>query len=220
MIKTSIHKAALLGSASALGLNWIYDRSLLETHKSQGHPMIFEPIDHNLYKQSKKSYDVYPEHQVGDLDFLGEVYYLTYMFFEYEEHQTLERYREILYEYFREDYEYNGYVESYGKDFLAKYKLEKDGSVPPQNHTDYIDKQLIGLIYILLLHENETIVDKEETALHFARVLTSYDNITPLTSALYYLLVLLDQGVSFKESTLQQMVKKVYNFGSTHQYLE
>lgn len=203
MKQTSIHKAALLGSASALGLNWIYDAKLLQTHKDQGHPMIFESIDHDLYKQAENGFDVYPNHTVGDLDFMGEVYYLTYMFFTYEEVQTLERYREVLYSYFREDYEYNGYIESYGRDFLTAYKAELDGTQEPLSHTTHIDKQLVGLLYILAVYEDDSLLDKEQTALHFARVLTAYDNLDGLTAAFYYLLVLLDQGVPFKEAALQ-----------------
>ena len=203
MKQTNIHKAALLGSASALGLNWIYDRDLLKQHQLEGHPMIFEEIDHELYKSSEKSYDVYPEHQVGDLDFMGEVYYLTYMFLTYEEDKSLRRYREVLYEYFREDYEYNGYVESYGKDFLAKYKAELDGTKEVAEHTDYVDKQMIGLLYILTVYEDDNIINKELTAQEFAKVLTAYSKVDDLTRALYYLLVLLDQGLPFKEAALQ-----------------
>lgn len=203
MKKTSMNKAALLGSASALGLNWIYDRKLLKTHKDDGHPMVFEPIDHEMYKQAKKGYDVYPNHTVGDLDFMGEVYYFTYMFLEYEEIQTLERYRYLFYEYFRPDYEYDGWIESYGKDLLANVKDELENDKEPKEHTDYEDKQLIGLLFLLSVYEKDTLLNKEQEALRLARVFTAYDWIDDLTSALYYLLVLLDQGVSFKEAALQ-----------------
>lgn len=203
MKKTSMNKAALLGSASALGLNWIYDRDLLQSHKTAGNKMIFEPIDHELYKQAKEGYDVYPNHTVGDLDFMGEVFYFTYMFLDYEEDQSLARYRYLFYEYFRPDYEYDGWIESYGKDLIAKVKDEQESDKDPQEHTDYEDKQLIGLLLLLSVYEKDTLLNKEQEALKFARVFTSYDLIDDLTSAMYYLLVLLDQGVPFKEAALQ-----------------
>jgi hypothetical protein len=203
MKKTSMNKAALLGSASALGLNWIYDRDLLQEHKDSGNKMIFEAIDHDLYKQAKNGYDVYPNHSVGDLDFMGEVFYFTYMFLEYEEIQTLERYRYLFYEYFRPDYEYDGWIESYGKDLIATVKTEQEEHKEPQLETNYDDKQLIGLLFLLSVYEKDTMLNKEQEALRFAKVFTSYNEIDSIISAMYYLLVLLDQGVPFKEAAVQ-----------------
>jgi hypothetical protein len=203
MKRTSIDKAALLGSASALGLNWIYDKELLRQHKQEGHPMIFEAIDHDLYARAKNAYDVYPDHQVGDLDFLGEVYYVTHMFLHYEKNHSLERYREVLFEYFREDYEYNGYVESYGKDFLKRYREEQEGKRDVALHTDHIDKQMVGLVFLFAVYEHDFLLNKEAAALDFARVLTAYPPINELTQSLYYLLTLLDDGVPLRQALPQ-----------------
>jgi hypothetical protein len=195
MDKTSVHRAALLGSASALGLNWIYDRKLLQKHKDEGNMMIFESIDHELYKSAKNAYDVYPNHRLGDLDFMGEVYYLLYMFLEYEKEQHLDRFREIFYEYFREDFEYDGYIESYGKAFLKQYHDEKEGVSDVQEYTSHVDKQLVGLIFILAMYQYEGSMNKVQDAVHYAKTLTAYENIKPLSEMLYHLLADLDAGV-------------------------
>lgn len=195
MNKTSIERAALLGSASALGLNWIYDRALLKKHNQEGNAMIFQSIDHELYKQAKNSYDVYPNHRLGDLDFMGEVLYLFYMFMEYEKDLDLARWRTVLYEYFREDFEYDGYIESYGKAFLEQYKDEQSGKIPVKLHTDHIDKQLSGLLFILGVYDQPRSTDKIGDALKYAQTLTAYHNVNPLTVMLYNLFTKLDQGV-------------------------
>ena len=193
MSTISIERAALLGSASALGLNWIYDKALLQTHKQEGHPMIFESIDHDLYKQASTSYDVYPNHRLGDVDFMGEVFYLFFMFLEYEKDIDLKRWRKVFYEYFREDYEYDGYIESYGKAFLQQYEAEKHGQ-PIQLHTSHVDKQLIGLLFLLGTYSQTKLINKEADALNYAKTLTAYSGINDLTAMLHKLLVLLDGG--------------------------
>ena len=197
-------KASLLGSSSALGLNWIYDSKLLLEH-SKNNRMIFEAIDHKLYKSAKTSYDVYPNHQVGDLDFLGEVLYLFHMYHEYEKELSLPRWRKVFYEYFREDYEYDGYIESYGKDFLKRYKLENTTDLSEDIFTDYIDKELIGLIFILGLHDSDRSTDKITDALNYAKTLTSFSNIEGLTIMLNNLLMELDNGTE-KLSALKKVI--------------
>ena len=107
MEKNKMLEAALLGSSSALGVNWIYDQELLQKESKKG-SMIFREIDHDLYKVAKKGYDVYPNHKVGQLDFMGELLYLFHMYYEYENNKTLERWLEYFYEYFRADNEYDG----------------------------------------------------------------------------------------------------------------
>ena len=75
MSKISMIKAGLLGSSSALGLNWIYDKRLLSEF-SKGTEVLFIPIDHKLYKKAKTGFAVYPKTVVGDLDFMGEIIYI------------------------------------------------------------------------------------------------------------------------------------------------
>ena len=57
MSKVKMVKAALLGSSSALGLNWIYDKKLLSNY-AEKNPVLFIPIDHKLYKKAKTGFDV------------------------------------------------------------------------------------------------------------------------------------------------------------------
>ncbi|GEM_PF-1963153 len=205
MNKPSIVKAALLGSASALGLNWIYNRRVLNKHREEGHPMIFEAIDHELYKRAKKAFDVYPDHQIGDLDFMGEVLYLFYMFLEYEEDHSLVRWREIFYEYFREDHEYNGYLESYGKEFLKRYKEESDHTLDDVLHTDFVDKQLIGPLFIFATYESEHSINKVADALNYVKTLTAYSGANELNQMFNTLLELLDKGVD-KQDALREVI--------------
>jgi len=208
MKKIRIEKAGLLGSASALGLNWIYDRELLNEHKQNLHPMIFESIDHELYKKAKNGFDVYPNHRLGDLDFMGEVLYLFFMYFEYEkkEELNLARWRKIFYEYFREDYEYDGYIESYGKAFLQTYARELSGEIPVTTHTDHIDTQLAGLLFIIGVYDQNKSVDKISDAIHYAKTITADPNINDLTLMLFTLLQLLDQGSDKKEALQKSLV--------------
>ncbi|QMS84710.1 ADP-ribosylglycohydrolase family protein [Candidatus Xianfuyuplasma coldseepsis] len=198
MNKISIIKSALLGSASALAYHWIYDPQSLMARKNSGYPMIFENIDHDFYKEAKNTYDVYPHHLAGDLDFMGEMLYLTHKFL--EKNTDLEEYRKLLYNSFKEDSPYNGWVEAYVKDFLKVYKDEIDGKRQPQLDTAYVDKQLVGLIYILAVFEKEYITDKVTTAVNFAKTVTSYENIEPLTTFLFNLLKELEQGITIQQA--------------------
>jgi hypothetical protein len=205
MTKTSITKAALLGSASALGVNWIYDQVLLDKRAKQ-QSLIFNPIDHDFYKQAKNAYDVYPNHQVGQLDFMGEVLYLFYMFKQYEEDQSIARWNEYFFEYFKPGNGYNGYIEKYGKDFLSRYQEALDENQIFPNETDHLDKQLIGLTFILHTYGDKNSIDKVNDALHFARTMTSYVNITPLTILLFELLKKLDYGVE-KTKAMEEVIE-------------
>lgn len=205
MKKNNLLEAALLGSSSALGLNWIYDRNLLVEEEKKG-SMIFRSIDHDLYKKASNSYDVYPTHQVGQLDFMGEVLYLFHMFYDYEKEDSLIRWTEYFYEYFKKGNGYNGYLEKYGIDFIAQHELALDNSETQKTITDHNDKQLVGLTFLLHLYEIERSSEKVNDSLLFARTLTSYTAITALNIMLYELLKKLDYGIK-KEDALQDVIK-------------
>ena len=197
MKKNKLVEAALLGSSSALGLNWIYDRELLLEESKNG-KMIFRCIDHDLYKKAKKSYDVYPNHKVGQLDFMGEMLYLFHMFYDYDDDRSFDRWMLYFYEYFSNDQEYDGYIETYGKDLLKRYKQSLDNDEKPNRETDHVDKQLGGLVFLLHLYESPKSIDKINDALRYARTITSYVNITQLTVMLHELLKKLDYGINKK----------------------
>ena len=186
-MKNNLVKAALLGSASALGVNWIYDRSLL-LDLSKKEDMLFRAIDHDLYKKAATGFDVYPNHLVGQLDFMGEVLYFFHFFYRYEKDLTVQRWIDDLYTYFREDYEYDGYIEAYGKAFLKNYKDALEQSKEPSEVTDHIDKQLGGLIFPLALFENNRSVDKLHDSLQYSKTLTAYKNIEPLQKMILFVL--------------------------------
>lgn len=200
MKKISIHKAALLGSASALGYHWVYDPFKLFDKRDNGDPMIFQEIDHDFYKETENTYDVYPFHKAGDLDFMGEVLYITSKFLDNQSTVNLEHFRKMFYDYFKEDSPYNGWVEGYAKDFLKVYQEEIDGKRETQVYTEYVDKQLVGLLFILAVLENEKIENKIETALELSKTLTSYENISGLTTFLYQLFKEIDDGKTIKDA--------------------
>ncbi|AIO19365.1 ADP-ribosylglycohydrolase [Candidatus Izimaplasma bacterium HR1] len=205
MRNTKMLEAALLGSASALGLNWIYDREILKKESKKG-SMIFRTIDHDLYSKSEKSFDVYPNHQLGQLDFMGEVLYLYHMFYEYEKADTIERWQEYLYEYFRKENEYDGYLESYGKDFLYRFKEAIENKEKQLEETTYIDKQLGGLVFLLELYENDHSIDKIGEAVKYSKTLTAYTNISSLTVMLNELIKKLDYGIK-KDDALEDVIE-------------
>lgn len=205
MKKNNLLEAALLGSSSALGLNWIYDKELLlEEEKKDS--MIFRAIDHELYKKAEHGFDVYPNHKVGQLDFMGEVLYLFHMFNDYEKENSLLRWTEYFYEYFKKDNGYNGYLEKYGVDFITQHKLALDTNKTPATITDHTDKQLVGLVFLLHLYEKTSSTEKVNDALIFARTLTNYTAITALNIMLYELLKKLDYGIK-KENALNDVIK-------------
>lgn len=204
MKKNQLLEAALLGSSSALGLNWIYDKELLLEEKKKG-SMIFREIDHDLYKKAEHGFDVYPNNNVGQLDFMGEVLYLFHMFYDYEKEDSLSRWMEYLYDYFKEGNGYDGYLEKYGTEFIKTYKESLDSGKKPNTATDHNDKQLIGLTFLLHLYEENKSVDKVNDALMFARTLTAYTSITPLNIMMFELLKKLDYGIK-KEDALKDVI--------------
>lgn len=194
MSKTDIITASLLGSASALGLNWIYDKELLDEYKKD-HEVIFIPIDHELYKKAKNGFDVYPNHQVGDLDFMGEVLYKFYEFYNESEDYSPQNWRKEFYNYFNEEGPYSGYIEHYGKDLLLKFSEELNGKKEISVFTDHIDKQLIGPAFLLAMFGSTRAVNKVEDSLTYSQTLTAYKGIRYFDDLLYNVLFDLKKGV-------------------------
>ena len=87
------------------------------------------------------------------------------MFYDYEKEDSLLRWCEYFYEYFKKGNGYSGYVEKYGLDFLMQYKAALDNSKEPSITTDHNDKQLVGLTFLLHLYEEEKSTDKVNDAL-------------------------------------------------------
>lgn len=194
MLKTKMIKAALLGSSSALGLNWIYDKRLLSDY-SKNNDVLFIPIDHKLYKKAKTGFDVYPESSVGDLDFMGEIIYLFDNFISESENISLQEWRTEVYNYINDEGPYKAYVEKYGKELITRFEDELNNNLEPKLHTDYKDNQLIGLAIFTAIYENNKFKDKVNDSINYAKIFTSYEAINDFTKLLYNLFNDLKNGV-------------------------
>jgi len=205
MSKVKMIKAALLGSSSSLGLNWIYDKKLLSEY-SKKNKVLFIPIDHNLYKQAKTGFDVYPNSSVGDLDFMGEILNLFSNFLDDSSDISLKSWRNEVYNYIKEDGTYNAYIEKYGNVLVSKYEDEIKNNLEAQVHTDYEDKQLIGLAMFTAIYENDDFSNKIDDSLNYAKTFTNYSAITNFTELLFNLFNDLKSGIE-KEIALKQNIK-------------
>ena len=187
MKKTSMIKASLLGSASALGLNWIYDRELLEEY-SKDNNVLFNPIDPVLYDKAKTSFNVYPGFLPGDVDFMGEILFLFHMFLRFNKDKSIANWRQVVYDHVNPNGDYNGYIEHYGIDIIEKMDMEKAKGLEPKLFTDHEDKQLIGPALMLAMFENSKSLNKVHDTMDYARVFTKYENIQPFNDLLFNLL--------------------------------
>lgn len=181
MMKTTAIHAALLGSASALGVNWVYDRPLLKKYLQDKNP-IFLPIDHDLYSEAKTSFDVYPNHKIGDLDFMAEILYQTHIYRKQSLKQDLAGYKKHIYSFIGPSGSYDGYIESYAKDFIEQYNKA------PELHTSYIDKQLIGPAMTFCFYDQPDSINQIADSLNFAKVFTAYSGVNDFTLLTHTLL--------------------------------
>lgn len=154
-------KYSLLGSASALGTNWIYDRLLMEDF-SKTTEGIFLPIQHELYKKAENGFDVYPDHKVGDLDFMGEV---IYQFHTYLQDKSKYSLKKFVYEKIGPNSGYKGYIEKYGKVLIE----EIDNGI---EEISIEDKQLIGAAMYIIGYANDL---SDEEILEYSKVFTIYE---------------------------------------------
>jgi hypothetical protein len=205
MTKIKMIEASLLGSSSALGLNWIYDKELLIKY-SKDNEVLFTPIDHDLYNRAKNGFDVYPNSVVGDLDFMGEMLHLFHDFLENNVDISPKNWRKVVYNYIKPEGPYNAYIEKYGKVLISKYEDEIYNDKKPQINTDHVDKQLIGLALFTEIYENDKFINKVEESLKYARILTSYSGIDNFTELLFNLFNDLSNGVE-KEQALLNNIK-------------
>ena len=205
MSKVKMIKAGLLGSSSALGLNWIYDKKLLIDY-SEKNEVLFIPIDHRLYKKAKTGFDVYPDTNVGDLDFMGEILYLFNDFIKNNDNISPRNWRKVVYNFIKPDGPYNAYIQKYGHELVSRIKNEIENGHEPQIDTDYEDKQLIGLAIFTAIYENDTFRNKVQDSLHYAKTFTSHLQIESLTELLFNLFNDLNKGID-KEQALQNNIK-------------
>lgn len=204
MSKIRMVKAGLLGSSSSLGLNWIYDKKLLDKFSSMNE-VLFIPIDHILYKKAKNGFDVYPNTVVGDLDFMGEILYVFNDFLINNEDTSSKNWRNVVYNYIKKDGPYDAYIKKYGTILIEKYEEEISKSLQATTDTDHEDKQLIGLALFTAIYENEKFTNKIEDSLNYVKVFTNYSNIKNFTELLYNLFNDLNNGVN-KEQALSNNI--------------
>lgn len=166
---------SLLGSASSLGLNWIYDKELMKSF-SKNNDVLFLPIQHDLYKKAEHGFDVYPNHIIGDLDFMGEVLFQFHRFL-YNGGNNPRDFRLQLYNHIGPNSGYEGYIEKYGKTLIAD--IAQTSSV-----SNEIDKQLIGPTLFIVGYAHGL---KQSSILEYTKVLTNYQNISLFQQSIKYI---------------------------------
>jgi hypothetical protein len=167
-----ILKAALIGNAAALGLNWIYDMPFLK-RLDEKQNIVFLKADQALYDQSKKAYFAYPHSEIGDVSFQGNIAIWLYQALKKNFFLPADAYEDLIYEQIKPGSSYNGYIESFGRKMIEDRKamsLDKDFIAHFEN-----DDQLIGFIPWIVFRE---IKRPTMSALKFTRVFsvdTTYD---------------------------------------------
>jgi hypothetical protein len=167
-----ILKAALIGNAAALGLNWIYDMPFLK-RLNEKQDIVFLKADQKLYDQSKKAYFAYPLSDIGDVSFQGQIAIWLYQELKKNFLLHADRYEDLIYDHIKPGSAYNGYVESFGR------KMIEDRNMMLSD-PDFIghfenDDQLVGFIPWIVFRE---IKRPTMSALKFTRVFstdTTYD---------------------------------------------
>jgi len=187
---------SLLGSSSSLGLNWIYDKELMSSF-SKKNEVLFLPIQHQLYNQAKNGFNVYKNHKIGDLDFMGEVMYIFHKFLISNKNNS--NFKEFLYQHIGPDSEYDGYIEQYGKELI---KSVSNGKL----FTDHVDKQLIGCAMFIIGYAHNLEID---TIHNYTKVLTAYDQTLNFIHSLNYIFNNINE--TNKTSVLKESIKFLGN---------
>lgn len=139
----SLFTNGMIGNAAAMGFNWIYNMPYLEgLAKEQS--LLFQQPDPAKYKRAGKAFFVYPHAKVGTISVQGEVARWLYHALEANPSLTKEQYQELLFEQFKPGGDYQGYVESYGKQLVIN-KLSEQVKAPLPNLV-YNDDQMVGMM--------------------------------------------------------------------------
>lgn len=139
----SLMTHGVVGNAAAMGYNWIYNMPYLEgLAKEQS--LLFHQPDPAKYKRAGKAYFVYPHAKVGSISVQGEVARWLYAALEENPALTKEQYQELLFDHFKPGGDYQGYVESYGKQLVIN-KLSEQVKAPLPNLV-YNDDQMVGMM--------------------------------------------------------------------------
>ena len=183
---------SLLGSSSSLGVNWIYDKKLMSDF-TKNNNILFLPIQHQLYKKAKNGYNVYKNHKVGDLDFMGEV---AYIFHEYLLGNSKDlNFKDYLYKKIGPESDYDGYIEQYGKELIKTIDNKKI-------FTDHIDKQLISSALFIIGFAHDLDIN---TIMNYTKILTAFDQTINFDYALNH--VFRNLKATNKTSVLNESIR-------------
>ena len=190
MIKTS-----LIANSASLGLNWIYSMPYLKRITKDKDP-VFWQIDPEVYRKSRKGFFAYPHHQVGDVSFQGSLLLLLYKKLKNDPDYSPEQWREDVYDYIKPGGIYEGWVEVYGLDLVAKVLDERMNHKDPVTYTDYDDDQLVGFLPYLGFKALNLDLKR---SLDFVRVLSVNQDYKKLTDMFDFI---------YEESSDKQSMKK------------
>lgn len=134
---------ALTSNASALGLNWIYNRSYLE-RLAKNRSLLFNPVNQQEYEEAKESYLAYPHAKVGDVSAEGDILRWLYQALKENPNLTPKEYENLVFNKIQPGGDYVGFVESYGRlliynKIISFHKLNAP-KVPQE------DDQMIGFM--------------------------------------------------------------------------
>ncbi len=137
------YEAALVGSAAALGYNWIYNMPYLEKLADEG-DLLFEKPMKDVYERARKAYFAYPFATVGDVSVQGEI--LKWL------HQALNRndafnrgdYENLVFEKLKPGGAYRGWVESYAMKLI--YNRLNDALKTGRDPLAIDDTQMVGFM--------------------------------------------------------------------------
>jgi hypothetical protein len=167
-----ILKAALIGNASALGYNWIYDMPFLK-RLSKDSDLLFHKPNQAIYDQSKNAYFAYPLSDIGDVSFQGHIAIWLYKKLKENFYLNADQYEDLIYEEIKTGSSYQGYIESFGRKMIEdRKKMETDKAFIAHFEND---DQLVGFIPWIVFRE---IKRPTISALKFTRVFstdTTYD---------------------------------------------
>ena len=136
-------QGALVANAAAMGFNWVYNMPYLE-RLAKTEDLVFQKADVDKYKRARKAVFAYPNADVGDVSFQGEIAKWLYQAMKDNPELTKEDYQTLIYEKIKPGGSYYGWVESYGKKLIFN-KMISDFELE-QEPLKIDDDQLVGFV--------------------------------------------------------------------------
>jgi hypothetical protein len=136
-------KNGLLANAASLGVHWIYDHKLLED-VSQKQSLLCLAQQKELYEKASSAYYSYPNQELGDVSFQGNILIWLYLAIQKNPKFTKDNYDQLIYTHLKPGSVYDGYIESYAKTLLSYHSLKKSNPTLEQPPKD--DDHLVGFM--------------------------------------------------------------------------